>query len=145
MSDPAALLAFFTERLNDAETAANQAQAWDKQSEQNVPESEMRDYIGFALRRERNYDQPWWAASMQHQLDRRRLPGNPVAALRDVAADRELIEQYRGAAPAPGGNWFGEDNGDYDSGVEAGLLLAVKIRASRFRDVPGYLAEWAPE
>lgn len=69
---------------------------------------------------------------------------DPASALAGVAADRRLIEQFRGAVPAKGGNWFGEDNGDYDSGVEAGLLLAVKIRASRFRDVPGYLAEWAP-
>ena len=55
---------------------------------------------------------------------------DPASTLRDIDADRKLIAAYENVA-------------EY-SDPWIGLDLAVRIRAERFSDHPGYRPEWKP-
>lgn len=87
------VVALIAAGLDEDEAAALHVQSWDAEHEKNMPEAEMREAIDLASRRQRNYDQPWWAANMAYQLNRRRLPGDPARVLREVAAKRAIIGQ----------------------------------------------------
>ena len=54
---------------------------------------------------------------------------DPGRALRDVAADRQLLREYDVA---------------YRTTAQEGLRLAVRIRAAVHSDHPGYRPEWKP-
>ena len=57
--------------------------------------------------------------------------------LRDVEADRKLIEAYEEAR-----TWY-ERNKSAPAGELEGLYTALRIRAERFADHPDYNPQWA--
>jgi hypothetical protein len=70
----------------------------------------------------------------------------PARVLREVEADRKLIAAYvtaRKAVP-PVDDWYEVADG-VKVGLADGLEHAVKIRAARLSDHPGYDPSWAPE
>jgi hypothetical protein len=121
------LIAFLNARLDEDEAAAKAAQSQDERHEQNMPDAEMRECIDLASRRERNYDQPWWAANMNYQLTRRRFPSNPARVLREVEAKRAVILQWENS---PSGSLV--------------LTNALYQLAAVYSDHPDYRAEWKP-
>ena len=64
---------------------------------------------------------------------------DPARALRDVAADRQLLWAYEDAC-----RWHQPYPDDLDDGRREGLETAVKIRAVVYSDHPDYRQEWAP-
>jgi hypothetical protein len=104
----AELAAQIGERLDEDEAAAQRAESRDAQHEQHMPEAEMRKCVELASRRERNYDQPWWAANMRYQLDRSRLPSDPARERRRVKAARDLAAAIlaEGHQYVDGDPWF---------------------------------------
>ncbi len=67
----------------------------------------------------------------------------PARMLRDVEADAKLLRELRSAEGNTGGDW-GEGEAGYAAGLEAGLVLAVKVRAERWSDHPDYQEGWKP-
>jgi hypothetical protein len=63
---------------------------------------------------------------------------DPARVLREIEADRELLRQYAEVAA----NEVGDV--EYAHGWANALGLAVRLRASKYGDRPGYLEEWAP-
>jgi hypothetical protein len=68
---------------------------------------------------------------------------DPASALRGIAADRRLLGEYEEAAENRGGGEWTDSSAGHADGMEAGLLLAVQVRAERFAGHPEYRAEWA--
>jgi hypothetical protein len=104
----AKLTAQIGKRLDEDEAAAQRAESRDAQHEQHMPEAEMRKCVELASRRERNYDQPWWAANMRYQLDRSRLPSDPARERRRVKSTRDLVAAIlaEGHQYVDGDPWF---------------------------------------
>lgn len=69
---------------------------------------------------------------------------DPEGVLADVEADRRLLGEYEVAEGNRGGGEWTDSSAGHADGLEAGLLLAVKIRAMRFGGHLEYKAEWAP-
>jgi Family of unknown function (DUF6221) len=69
-----------------------------------------------------------------------------VRALREAEADRALIAAYEAARAAvpPVDGWYEFADG-VTVGLADGLGSALKIRAARFSDHPGYDPSWSPE
>lgn len=65
---------------------------------------------------------------------------DPARILADVEADRKLIAEYEQAAEF----YSRPENRHHSAGELHGLYTAVKIRAERFVDHPGYKSEWKP-
>lgn len=136
------LIAFIKARLDEDEAAAKRAESQDARHEQHMPEAEMRDAIEHASRRSRNYDQPWWAANMRYQLDRRRLPSDPARVLREVAGARNILARYEDCLARM-------EDPDYPQAVardqarEYEDFVLTNLTAA-WSDHPDYRSEWTP-
>jgi hypothetical protein len=69
---------------------------------------------------------------------------DPASTLGDIAADRKLLVNLEAVAVRTYGGDWSEGEAGYADGIEAGLLVAVKIRAERFSGHPDYSLEWKP-
>lgn len=137
------LVAFLAARLDEDEAAALHVQSWDAEHEKDMPEAEMRECIELASQRKRNYDQPWWAANMRYQLDRRKLPGDPARVLREVKAKRAIVQRYEHGTAGDLPEW---KTGRYLIEAALAILLGVlRDLAAIYSDHPDYRAEWAPQ
>lgn len=66
---------------------------------------------------------------------------DPARVLREIAADRRLLAEFM----AVGAREVSlDDAAEYAHGWVNALGLAVRLRATRYSDRPGYRSEWAP-
>jgi hypothetical protein len=63
---------------------------------------------------------------------------DPARVLREIEADRDLLRQYKEVSAND------VDEQEYAHGWANALGFAVRLRASAYRDRPGYREEWRP-
>lgn len=139
MSD---LIAFLTARLAEDEEVARDARAC----------AEVKDGRWFDGEDEINDDNGLRLATVNHPFVTAHIARHdPSRVLREVEADRRLIEAYHDRA-----NWAEElrdPDTDYrnvteadarwEEGATAALLAAIQFRAAVYSDRPDYRQEWA--
>ena len=142
MTELEAIAAFMEARLAEEEAAANEAarspgKIWNADSQ-----GRARDNDGVLWDEDNAHVLAWFDGYLPAAIHAARH--DPASTLRDVEADRNLLlRALQSAERTYGGDWT-EGEAGYTDGKEAGLLLAVKIRAERFSSHPGYLEEWRP-
>jgi hypothetical protein len=81
----------------------------------------------------------WRGTQLSPTMAKHIVRHGPVRVLREIEADRELLRQYAEVAAND------VDDVEYAHGWANALGLAVRLRATAYRDRPGYRAEeWAP-
>ena len=85
-------IAFLRARLAEAAAAANRGLRFAEGRERDCPDAELVEICERASRREQNYDQPWWAATVMALRQQVRLaPHDPARALREIEALRSVV------------------------------------------------------
>jgi hypothetical protein len=133
------LTEFLTARLDEDEAAANRGIRFAEGRERDCPDAELVEMCERASRRERNYDQPWWAATVMALRQQVQLaPHDPARVLREVAAKRAIMERHRPITRRPG--WRSTCRFDNHRWPCADVL----DQAAAYSDHPDYRDEWRP-
>lgn len=132
-ADTKALVDFFRARLDEEDAAAKAAggESWQLGLR---PDEDIR-FVVFDSREVRG-------GAVDEETLRHIGRHDPASVLRDVEADRRLLDAYEDAAGNRGGGEWTDSSAGYADGMEAGLLLAVKIRAERFSTHRDYRPGW---